>query len=278
MWKRGSFAFACGLITLACGATSAPSPRTARAGSADPAGILLAIGAECCAVLRRPERSIEDLDAARREAQGPERRALTRDLIVAYAFAAEDADGREARRMRRRAEQLADAAVRGARDPDYLAEIAFAQLWLSWRAGSRNAEQRATRFTERHRSSGDLLALAWMIRGEIALSDERFEDAVTAFRFGLGQLGHPLYAYALWRTAAAYRRLGRAEDAAQALAEVEQLGCPASASPFVVRIATAAAGERASGLRRDPDGVTRPASCPPPESREAEDEGWRPAE
>ncbi|MCZ7679574.1 MAG: hypothetical protein M5U28_12755 [Sandaracinaceae bacterium] len=228
--------------------------------------------------LRRPERSIEELEAARRDARGNDRRAAVRDLVVAHMFAAEEADEREARRLRRRAEQLADAAVRGSRDAGLIAEIDFARLWMSWRSGAANAEPRATRFTERHRSARELVPLAWMIRGELALVGERFDDAVAAFRFALGDLEHPLYAYALWRTAASYRRLGRADDATQALAEVEQLGCASGASAFVVRVATAAASERGSGLRQDTDGVTRPASCAAPESGESESTGWRPAE
>lgn len=270
---------ACLAALTACGAATSGS-RTVRAGSVDAAAYLLEIGAESTVVLRRPERSIDELEAARREARGPDRRTATRDLIVAHVFAADEAERREARRLRRRAEQLADAAVRGSRDSTFLAEIAFAKLWLSWRAGASNAEQRATRFTERFRSAGDLLTLAWMIRGEIALDDERYDDAITAFRFALGQLEHPLYAYALWRTARAYRLLRRSEEATQALTEVEQLACARSPSPFVVRVATAAASERGSGLRRDPDGVTRPAACPSPAERAAdgESEGWRPEE
>ncbi len=194
-------------------------------------------------------------------------------------FAAADADGREARRDRRRASRLADAAGRGSRDRNLAAELDFAQLWMSWQAGSRSAERRAERFTTRHRQAGVLLTLAWMLRGEIAFAEERYQDAIDAYRFALGQLGHPLYGFALLRTAQAQRRLGNAEQAEQALSEVEQLGCASDVVPPVMRLAAAAASERGSGLRRDADGVTRPAVCPSPEAGEdEEDEGWHPAE
>lgn len=268
----------CATTLLACGGAQTTSANAPRSRSVDPAALLLEVGADATVVLRRPERSIEELDAARVEARGNDRRAAVRDLVVAHMFAAEEADEREARRLRRRAEQLADAAVRGSRDAGLNAEVDFARLWMSWRSGAANAEPRATRFTERHRTARALLPLAWMIRGELALASERFDDAVASFRFALGDLEHPLYAYALWRTAASYRRLGRADDATQALTEVERLGCASGASAFVVRIATAAASERGSGLRQDPDGVTRPASCPAPETGESESTGWRPAE
>ncbi len=274
---RSTLALLLMLPISACGAAGG-SARTARGAAIEPADFLTEVGAET-AVLRRPERSIDELEAARGEASGTERRTIVRDLVVAHVFAAEDADEREARRLRRRAERMADAAVRGSRDAQLNADIAFLKLWMSWRAGAGNAATRAERFTDRHRESGDLLLIAWMIRGELAIEAERWDDSLAAFRFALGSLEHPLYAYALYRSAHSYRALERADDATQALSEVEQLGCAPGASPLVVRLATAAASERGSGLRQDTDGVIRPASCPSPEERAREPErGWRPEE
>ena len=274
---RSTLAVLLVLSMSACGAAGG-SARTARGGAIEPADFLMEVGAETT-VLRRPERSIDELEAARSEASGTDRRTIVRDLVVAHVFAAEDADAREARRIRRRAERMADAAVRGSRDAQLNAEIAFLKLWMSWRAEAGNAATRAERFTDRHRDSGDLLLLAWMIRGELAIEAERWDDSLEAFRFALGSLEHPLYAYALYRSAHSYRALERADDATQALSEVEQLGCARGASPLVLRLATAAASERGSGLREDTDGVIRPASCPSPEDRAREPEGeWRPAE
>ncbi|HJL15868.1 MAG TPA: hypothetical protein RMH99_09440 [Sandaracinaceae bacterium LLY-WYZ-13_1] len=269
------WAVACGGANDHEGTREAPRPVTV-----EPAAFLEEVGAASSVVLQRPRRSLEELEQARRDARGQARRLATRDAVVGLVFAASEAEGREARRLRRRAERLADAAVRGSRDASLRAEIAFAKLWLAWRAGSRLAERRAERFTTRHRESGDLLTLAWMIRGEIAFTDERYEDAVEAYRFALGNLGHPLYAFALFRTAHAHRRLGHEERATQAFDEVEQLGCGREVPRATLRIATAAASERGSGLRIDTDGVTRPARCPSPEELAVEpaDEGWRPAE
>lgn len=265
------------LSLSACGGATA-GMQTAQPGALDPGDFLLEVGAASCPVLQRPARSIEELDAARRDARGAERRQLVRELVTAHLYASEGAEGREARRLRRRAEQLADATMRGSRDSTLVAELSLAELWMSWRAGAANAEARATRFTERHRDAGDLLTLAWMVRGEIALEAERFEDAITSFRFALGQLESPLYGYALLRTAEAERRLGRADEASQALSEVEQLGCAAEPSAFVVRLARAAASQRGSGLRTDPDGVVRPATCPAFREDASEEREWHPEE
>lgn len=265
------------LFATACGATMGSSSRGAGA-RVDPAELLLEVGGQSTAALRPPERSIDELEAARREARGTDRRNIVRELVVAHLFAAEEAEGREQRRIRRRAEELADAAVRGSRDDTLNAEMAFVKLWMSWRAGAPSAAQRAERFTERYRQSGDLLALAWMIRGEIAFAGEDFEDAVTAYRFALGNLEHPLYGYALLRTAHSYQRMDRADDATQALTEVEQLGCRSDASPFALRLAIAAAGERGTGTRADASGTTRPASCEVETAGAGEEEGWRPEE
>ena len=79
--------------------------------------------------------------------------------------------------------------------------MAFLEVWLDFETEGRNAASRAERFTTRHDQSGDLLVLVWMIRGELALRAEDWEGARAGFRFVLGQLGHPLYAYALYRTA-----------------------------------------------------------------------------
>ena len=269
-----------GSMLVGCGGSELHADEAPRASSVDPAAFLEEIGAEASPVLRHPEPSVDELDQARRDARGTERRERMRDLAVGLMFEAQASEGREARRARQRAEQTLDAAARGNRDAQLAAELDFVKLWMDWRGGSRATAARAERYTTRHRRvGGTLLTIAWMIRGEAALADEAYDDAIESFRFALGQLGSPLYAFALLRTAAAQRGAGRVEQATQALSEVEQLGCDGGASALVLRVATAAAGERGSGLRLDPDGVTRPAACPTPsEAAEEEDEGWHPAE
>lgn len=272
-WGNRSVALA--LFVMACGGAGA-GPRTPPTVSIEPADFLMEVGATWSSVLRRPERGIDELESARRQARGPERRQVTRELAIAHLFASETAEEREARRLRRRGEEMADATSSGSRDARLTAEMEFVKLWMSWRAGARNAASRASRFTDRHREDGGLHTLAWMIRGELALAADQHEDALTAFRVALGRLDHPLYAYALWRSAQAYERLGRTEDAEQALREAEQLGCASEASPFVQRIALAVAEARGTGARRDADGVTRPATCATPAQRGSGE--WRPAE
>jgi hypothetical protein len=261
-------------LIAACGGAAA----NIRPMTIEPGPFLMEFGAETVDVLHRPDRSIEELQAARDAAQGAERRAAVRELVIANLFAAEDAHGRDARRIRRRTEELVDTALRRNRDQTVAAEMAFVRLWLSWRAGLRNAQTRAQNFTERFQSAGNLLMLAWMIRGEIAFDDEHYDDAITAFRFALGQLEHPLYGYALLRTAHAYQRMHRTEDANQAFSEVERLGCGRRVPPLVLRLSVIAANNHGTGVRTDPDDVTRPASCPVPNAQQEEEEGWHPEE
>jgi hypothetical protein len=243
------------------GAAIVSDSRSANVGAAP---FLLEVGGTWSSALRRPSRSIDELETSRRAARSAaERRPIARELAIACVFAAEAAPESEARRLRRRGDEAAGAALAGNRDAQLAAEVDFVRLWLAWRGEARDAASRAARYTERHRENGALYTLAWMIRGELALGARRYEDALTAFRVALGQLESPLYAYALWRSATAYDRLGRTADAQQALRETEELGCPAAASRFTVRISVAVASSRGSGLRRDPDGITRPALCPP---------------
>ncbi len=277
--NRGFISTLAAVALLGCGATTGTNASTGPSVTIEPASFLMEVGAESTFVLHRPERSVEELEAARASASGSERRQIIRELVVASLFEIEGTEGRRVRRMRRNLERLTDNAVRGSRDSTLIAEMDFVKLWLAWRGSSGNAAARAERFTDRHTQAGELLLFAWMIRGEIAFSGEHFEDAVAAYRFALGQLEHPLYAYALFRTAHAYARLGRTEDAAQALLEVEQLGCARGASPFRVRLAAAAASERNSGVERDDDGVMRPSSCSADSEEEgSEEEEWRPEE
>ncbi|MBX3275783.1 MAG: hypothetical protein KF729_36315 [Sandaracinaceae bacterium] len=224
-----------------------------------------------------PTRSIDALEEARRGARGDERRLLERELVVASIFAADGADAREARRIRQRAERALDAAGRGSRDAGLVAELDFLRLWMTWRAGARDrADRLAERFVGRHAAAGLLTGLAYMVRGENAFEDRRYDDAIRHFRFGLGQLGTGLYAYALYRTAHAHGARGQRDEGIATLREVEQLGCAPDAERTIARVAAAAATELETGLRQGEDGVVRPASCRA--ARERESTGWRPAE
>ncbi len=247
--------------------------------SIDPPVFLAEVGSDAAPqVFAFPTRTVDAIEAERRAARGEERRTLGRELAVALIHAADDAEAREARRLRQRAERTIDAAASGNRDAQLAAELDFLRLWMTWRAGGgARAGRLAERFTTRHRAAGLLTTLAYMVRGEVAFADEDYDDAIEHYRFALGQLGTPLYAYALYRTAHVHGARGEREEGLAALREVEQLGCDARAARPTVRVAAAAATELTTGLRQDGDGVVRPASCPAREETR-EDEGWRPAE
>lgn len=271
------------LLIASCGSSSPEAEEAPRSTvTLDPAAFLTGLGAEVSPVFRPPERSSDELDAARRAARGSERRTLMRDLVVVLLHEADVAERRDARRLRQRADRMLAAARRGNRDDALAAELDMIDLWRAWR-GERTARaaRLSERFTRRHRAAGMLTGIAWMVRGETAQAEDDYASAIAHYRFALGQLGTPLYAFALYRTAHAHRALGENDEAVQAFEEVEQMGCGTGASERIVRVATAAASEQGNGLRLDTDGVTRPSRCPSPEDRAEEaprDEGWRPPE
>jgi hypothetical protein len=254
-----------GLLLVACGAASTPDaeePTTLHAPASDSAAFLLEVGGNLTDLLTRPTESIEELEAARRAARGAERRQRDRDLARAHLFAAEDTEGRESRGHLREASESARTAAQSSRDETLNAEMDFLQLWSAWRAGQAAATGRAQRFVSRHESSRDLVLMAWIIRGEVAFADEEWDDAIEAYRAVLGRLGHPLYAFALYRTARAQFQDGHVEESHQALEEVRDLGCPSDASAPTIHVALAATHALSGATRTGPDGRERPASCP----------------
>lgn len=258
-----------------CGA-AAPSVRAAESREIfDPVAFLLEVGGSQTDLLRAPDESIDALMARRSEVSGPERRQVLRALARAHIVAARTAEGREARRHRDNARRFADAAANGSRDDHLTAEMAFLEVWLDYETETRTAASRAERFTTRYERSGDLLVLAGMIRGELALSASDWSGARDGFRFVLGQLGHPLYAYALYRTALAWHSEGNEEEARQALEEATALGCDVTASEPTRRMALLAAHELGVALRSEGDHDV-PTTCPEPNATESE--GWRPPE
>ncbi len=259
-------AIALALPLAACGAAASEveveEPSTLHAPASDSAAFLLEVGATLTDVLVRPSESLEELETARRAARGTERRLRERDLARAHLFAAEETEGRESTRHLREAGELARSAAHSSRDATLATETDFIQLWAAWRAGQAAATARAERFVSRHESSRDLALIAWIIRGEVAFADERWDDAIAAYRAVLGRLGHPLYAFALYRTARAQFQAGRTEESHQALEEVRDLGCPTDASEPTLHVALAATHALSGRTRQDPTGRERPATCP----------------
>ena len=268
-------------LSVACGGGGTRLRSSGGAsGAIDPAAFLVEVGATRTDMLRADTRSIEELESARDAAQGAERRRALIALARAHMLEAGTSDDRAQRRHRSSAERFAEAAANGSRDAELLAQSDFVPLWLAYRAGDRSAAGRAERFTTRRAQSGELALLGWVVRGEIAFAAEEWDAAAAAYRYVLGQLGHPLYAYSLYRTAQSHEGAGRAEDARTTLAEVALLGCPAEADEPTRRVALQAARDLGTEVRRGADGVERPASCPEPSSggESTESGEWRPAE
>ncbi len=219
-----------------------------------------------------------------RESRGAERKTLQRELALAYMVEAEaETEPRKARRAWRETQRAAERAATRVRDAWVRAELDFVQLWAAWRSGARNASRKAERYTSRHLSGGDLLLMAWAIRGEIALEAEAWEEARTSFRYLLGHIDHPLYAYALFREGEALRGLERSEEAVEAFEQARDMGCDPEAPPAVLRIAALAARQARTDVHLDASGNPRPDSCAPaPVEGESEsetaDEGWTPEE
>jgi tetratricopeptide (TPR) repeat protein len=193
-------------------------------------------------------------------------------------LSAGESTDRAERRHRSQAERYASAAAAGTRETEILAASAFIELWLAYRAGDRNATARAERFTTRFSQSGELALLAWVMRGELAFAAEAWDEALNAYRYVLGQLEHPLYAYALYRTAETEQRAGRQEEAQHTFDEVIRLGCDERANEATQQMALRAARERGIGIRSSQSGVNRPENCSETRGADEATSGWRPAE
>ncbi|MCA9603904.1 MAG: hypothetical protein KC417_17855, partial [Myxococcales bacterium] len=100
------------------------------------------------------------------------------------------------------------------------------------------------------------------IRGEAAYAHKRWSPAEEAFRFLVGQVEHPLYAYGLYRTAAVHNAHGEPKEAKAAYTEASEMGCRRGVSAATQEAALFAAQALDIAGRQDPDGVVRPASCP----------------
>lgn len=253
------------VLLSACGAAAVEAPDeelTLDAPATDSAAFLLEVGGTLSEVLTEPSGTIEGLEAVRRAARGVDRLRAQRDLARAHVFAAQNAaDARAQRNHLREITELVTTTQR-VRDAGLAADLDFLALWAAWRGGQRNADGRAQRFIDHHATSPDLVLIAWIIRGEIAFADEHWDDAAERFRAVLGRLGHPLYAFALYRSAAVWREQHRDDDARQALVEVRDLGCVTDASAPTLHVAIAAAAALGETTARDANGRDRPASCP----------------
>lgn len=190
----------------------------------------------------RPDTEIGTLKETAQTARGEERAWANRQLAMACLWASEDAPSDRVATMHRRCALKAAREVSRARGtpPRLAAQMDLVDLWVLTRAQDRAARRLADRYPDRHAAERELLGVAWLVRGELELAAERFEEAARAYRFVVAELDHPLYAVALYRTAQCYRQLGRAADADQALREVAALGRATGATAQVRRVAAAA--------------------------------------
>lgn len=237
---------------------------------------LLEYGAQNVPVLQEPEDSLDDLDDEYRDSRGDERAEIARDRAIRHLIIAENADDdREAKRHYRSAAKDAKRALRGKETSR--AEMDFIEIWAAWRAGARVAGKLARKFTEKHRDSGDLFLMAWIIRGEIEYEAESFKKASEHYRYLSSYLEHPLYAFAQLRTGECAEEQGDSDAAEDAYEYVRGLGCKQNVGPLIELVSVAAAARLGSDIVDD--GKTmKPADCnqqetaPVKSSRDIEDE------
>ena len=259
---RRALIAACAAAALSsCGGADTPS--AVRAPDVEPQHFILEVGVARTPALARPDGDPDALRQAVRDAPaGPDRRQAMRHAALGLMYAAEEeADERAQRRLRRDSGRYAGRAASGERDEFQAYLMEFVLVYNAWRSAARNAGRLAERFTTRNREAGELYTLMWAIRGEIALELHEWQAGADAFRYYLGQLDHPLYAYGLWRTARCYRGMDRDDDAVQALTEARDLGCAQEADAAVVRVASIAARELGNRAVEWADGTVRPSTC-----------------
>jgi hypothetical protein len=263
-------------LQTACACSSAPETRPdpgAREYWSVP-GFLLDLGRERASIFGLPVDDIDTLENKLRATKGGKTRRETMRLLVFAHLREADAsvDARDRRRHRRRAVLLAQSLAKVTRDANVSSEMAFAELWLAFRAGKRKAGGMASRFVRHHRDNHELLYLAWALRGETAFAAKRYRDAEKDFRYLLGVPEHPLYAFALYRSADCFDSLNKKQEAEQALQEVVRLGCRDDVSPLVMRVVKQAMQRLRIRMRADIDGKSRPSVCPkpPPPPEEAD--------
>ncbi len=209
------------------------------------------------------EGRVEEAEAALRAAREPTaRRAAMRDLAFANVVAAEGAEEQEARKHRRKALDLVERASKNNRDDDQMRDLRFLRVWNAYRSGSRSASELVAGFTERFQDHSEVTRIAWMIKGELAFEREDWAGARDAFRFVMASLDHPFYPYALYRTAQAYTKEGRADEGRAGLADVRDRACRRSATETDVRFGRAAWAEIGEPAPADPPVEGRPEWCP----------------
>lgn len=205
-----------------------------------------------------------DLKSAIRGTRGTERQEATLRYLLSLLYQMEDARAEEDRLTIRRTTREFRSTVRKLRRArgTLAATRDFVDLLFAWRGEESRALRLAERFANQHEDESTLHSLAWMIRGEILFSKRRYSNAAEAYRYLLGQLDHPLYPFALWRTAAVHGERGEDTERDEILRQIVQLGCPDDAAESTAIIAAAAASEVGIGRRGERFETCRAGAAP----------------
>lgn len=241
---RPSLTFAL-LACCACGAAPPPVEETVADVYLEPSDYLLRWAGEWNSDVARPDGDSEGLKESIAGLRGAERHAMSLRYVAALIYEIDadelDASSRELRLAQR---EVRTALRRLRRVRGELATTRdFLELVAAWRGGLPRAVNLAERFTDRHADSTALHGLAWMILGEVYFEGGRYEDAARSYRYLLGDLEHPLYAFASWRTAATLQEQDREDEAGALLTQVVRLACPANTAEPTAEVAAAAASE-----------------------------------
>lgn len=271
-WSAGVgalvFALCAGMSIFGCGAPPKAKVPTVQVDTAslDVPSLLRSYGKTRSPAFVPPEASLDALEQARKEAEGPSRIKALRDLAVAHLWAAEAAiESKDKREHYRIAERSAEKALAGNGDPASAADAEFVLVWCAWRRAIKRADSAAELFLRRRADAAELVTIVRFIRGEIALEARRWSDASSHYRYLLGQLDHSLYALALYRTAETRMGANKEAEAKEMFTDARDLGCKPSASSETLLVSAFAAAQTNTGVRRDAAGKMRPASCAFPE-------------
>ncbi|MFT5354778.1 MAG: tetratricopeptide (TPR) repeat protein [Polyangiales bacterium] len=231
------------VLCVACGAAPEIAPATIVEVELEPSDYLLRWAGQWHAEVARPVEDSATLEESIRGLRGSERHTRTLRYITALLYEIEELnEGSREVRLARREVRRALRRLRRVRG-ELATTRDFLELVAAWRGALPRAVNLAERFTDRHSDSAELHGLAWMILGEIYFEGERWSDAARSFRYLLGDLEHPLYAFASWRTAAVLREQGRAEEADEMLPQIVRLACASDTPEPTQEVAAAVAAE-----------------------------------
>lgn len=239
-------------IVFLMGCATVPPPQVARVEHVDfePGVFLLDYIGENVEIFARPQLTSDELEDELDHARRRERDELTVRFVMALLYEADDLEYEDELRDARRARRNAKRALRDLRRArgEMAATRDFVAVLLAWRGQEEDASELAAEFVEEHDDSTELLEFGWLVLGETSADVGDWDEAARGHRYILGQLEHPLYPFALMRTAHMHYERGRDDEAEDVLQQVVRLGCPEEVEPAVREVAEAAASELRVGM------------------------------